>query len=161
MAHRNVPLEIWSKIFLLACTDGGATGAALAQVSKFFQAASLPIRLHSLAFTSLLQLESFLVFVDVQQKSFPSHRGPKVRHVLIGDFHAQPPSRNILVDFLQDALAPDDFRRNDKVLWDACTVRAITRLLRLVAPNVRTLSVVNPHSLPLPWRLLVFHCWRS
>ncbi|OBZ70278.1 hypothetical protein A0H81_09707 [Grifola frondosa] len=85
MAHCDVPLELWRNIFTLACTDGGFTGISLALVSKHFHAASLPVRLHSLALTSLRQVEGFLSFIEAQQDVFASGGGLRVHHLLLKD----------------------------------------------------------------------------
>lgn len=45
----KVPLEIWTCIFNLACTDTGITGRSLSLVSHFFHEASKPFKLQSIA----------------------------------------------------------------------------------------------------------------
>lgn len=40
----NIPVEIWSKIFSEACTDGGRTGRSLSLVSKYIRDTSKPYK---------------------------------------------------------------------------------------------------------------------
>ncbi|OBZ66560.1 hypothetical protein A0H81_13473 [Grifola frondosa] len=103
MAHCNVPLELWRKIFILACTDGGFTGISLALVSKPFHAASLPVRLHSLAFTSLRQVEGFLSFIEAQRDVLASHGGPRIHHLLLKGAESPSPS-----PFYDNIKTPED-----------------------------------------------------
>ncbi|PCH35248.1 hypothetical protein WOLCODRAFT_145729 [Wolfiporia cocos MD-104 SS10] len=58
------PIEVWTRICSLACTDGGATGAALAQASRYLYDASQCVRLQSIALVGVDQMESFLGMLE-------------------------------------------------------------------------------------------------
>lgn len=53
------PLEIWTFIFSLACTDGGFTGRSLSLVSKSFREASIPVKLQCISVIGPTQISSF------------------------------------------------------------------------------------------------------
>ena len=55
----HCPPEIWHKIFLSACTDGGFTGRSLLLTSHSFRAVAAPVCLHSVALKSLKQVITF------------------------------------------------------------------------------------------------------
>ncbi|KAF7979784.1 hypothetical protein HWV62_40822 [Athelia sp. TMB] len=72
------PLEIWERIFILACTDDGTAGASLSAVSHSFRKASAPYRYYSIGIKSV---PSALKFVDLLQRT-PREDLP-VRHLFI------------------------------------------------------------------------------
>ncbi|KAF7770948.1 hypothetical protein Agabi119p4_6922 [Agaricus bisporus var. burnettii] len=59
MAARNVPAEIWGKIFELSCTDGGQTGRSLALVSTYIHAVSRPYQYLSVSITGKNAIAQF------------------------------------------------------------------------------------------------------
>jgi hypothetical protein len=61
--HRQLPPEIWQKIFGQACVDGGPTGRSLALTSRRFRKLSASIRLQSVSVVGLRELVSFLDFL--------------------------------------------------------------------------------------------------
>ncbi|EED83138.1 predicted protein [Postia placenta Mad-698-R] len=81
----DVPVEIWSRIFTLACTDNGTTGRSLAQVSRYFRDASSAVRLRSIA---LIGLEQTRRFADLLERTPPELR--RVRCLCIS--HCDPPA---------------------------------------------------------------------
>ncbi|TFK69322.1 hypothetical protein BDN72DRAFT_768069, partial [Pluteus cervinus] len=46
-ASQTLPVEVWSRIFQLSCTDDGYTGHSLSQVSRTFHVVSAPYRFQS------------------------------------------------------------------------------------------------------------------
>ena len=48
IAAKDCPAEIWSRIFSLACVDGGYTGRSLSRVSKYIQQVSMPYKYQTL-----------------------------------------------------------------------------------------------------------------
>ncbi|KAF7974449.1 hypothetical protein HWV62_12190 [Athelia sp. TMB] len=60
----RVPPEIWHKIYAGACTDGGPTGRALAQVSRYIRATSQEYRLQSVMLRGHKQAIAFAIMLD-------------------------------------------------------------------------------------------------
>lgn len=54
------PTELWNKIFKLACTGMGPTGASLSQTSRRIQQLSAPYRFHTIQLFTLNSVEKFL-----------------------------------------------------------------------------------------------------
>ena len=100
----RLPPEIWQEIICHACTDGGATGRALALSCKFFHDQSLNLRFYSLSFGQTSALIKFLVSLRMQPKEcrpiihhlfltptfYPGHVSQRLRH-LIGQAHPNAP----------------------------------------------------------------------
>ena len=59
-----MPPEIWHKIHASACTDGGSTGRALAQVSRYIRATSQEYRLQSVRLCGHRQAIAFALMLD-------------------------------------------------------------------------------------------------
>ena len=74
----NLPSELWTSIFALACTDGGLTGCAISLVSRYFRLAVLPVQLHSVALVSTKQTTKF---ADIVEAKAPEEC--RVRHLFI------------------------------------------------------------------------------
>lgn len=72
------PSELWTRIFGLACTDGGRTGCAIARTSRYFREAVIPVQLHSVA---LCGTNKMAVFADILEQREPAHR--RVRHLFL------------------------------------------------------------------------------
>ncbi|KZP14826.1 hypothetical protein FIBSPDRAFT_751358 [Athelia psychrophila] len=74
-------IPTWTKIFSHACTDSGLTGCSLALVSRFFHAASGPVKLQSVALSGprrILAFESML-------RAAPAHLH-RVRFIYLSDW---------------------------------------------------------------------------
>jgi WD40 repeat protein len=54
------PAEIWQRIFVLACIDGGRTGRSLSLVSKYIHDVSKPYKLQSIGVDNVDQAKSFI-----------------------------------------------------------------------------------------------------
>ncbi|KAF8648110.1 hypothetical protein AX16_006394 [Volvariella volvacea WC 439] len=98
----TLPPEVWERIFLFACMDGGYTGRSLSMVSKQCYALSQSSRYHSVALKRERQLVSFVVRLhDFNQDRDEGHlvelEGaaaissskhqviiPKIRHLFVG-----------------------------------------------------------------------------
>ncbi|KAJ3505782.1 hypothetical protein NLJ89_g7236 [Agrocybe chaxingu] len=60
----RVPTEVWTQIFLLACTDTGITGRSLSQTNRYFNAASRHVKLRSVAIRGLVQAVGFVNMIE-------------------------------------------------------------------------------------------------
>lgn len=74
------PSELWTRIFELACTDGGPTGCIIALVSRYFRESVLPVQFHSVALCGMKQMLSFARPLKKRELE-PGHR--LVRHLYI------------------------------------------------------------------------------
>ena len=152
-----LPLEILQRIFALACTDGGRTGTALALVSRFFHAASHPIRFLSLSLYSLRHIEQFLSYLRKHSTS-RCHLTPKVKHLLLA-FRSSPHSP------CQDSspeLSSDDnssmqvwyqlrqIREQDKAVWDSRFMTLVPILLEFVGPHLETFALLQSDGIIIP-----------
>ncbi|GJE94853.1 hypothetical protein PsYK624_110290 [Phanerochaete sordida] len=88
----SLPVETCTHIFLLACTDGGATGCALSQTCRYFRAAVLPVQLHSVA---LIGGDKCRTLLDVLENRLPEHR--RVEHLFISQQDGNPVSFDAVV----------------------------------------------------------------
>ena len=61
---KRIPYDIWHLIFQLVCTDGGASGCALALTSKSIRALSASTRFYSLALSSITDVKNFLICLE-------------------------------------------------------------------------------------------------
>jgi WD40 repeat protein len=69
------PAEIWQRIFLLACTDGGRTGRSLSLVSKYIRDVSKRYKLQSICIDNVDQAEAFihLIYDTPIEQRYMSH----------------------------------------------------------------------------------------
>jgi hypothetical protein len=72
------PIEIWSQIFALACTDNGFTGRSLSLVSRYIYESSKPTKLQSLSVSTPQQIQSLALLI---RKTSPEYR--RVRNLFI------------------------------------------------------------------------------
>ncbi|KAI0355355.1 hypothetical protein OH77DRAFT_1424836 [Trametes cingulata] len=146
----RIPTEIWHKIIVDACIDGGFTGRSLALASKFFHSQSLSARFHSLALDSLPKIEGFLLFLRVQ----PEDCKPKVQHLYLALFYE--PATTSSSHGLQrgqvtqaERMAELERRRKEYDCWQQRLYAATQSLLAFAAPTVRTLCVVERSATPI------------
>jgi hypothetical protein len=157
------PPEILSRIFVLACADGGRTGGVLRTVSTRIAAESAPYRFWSVRVAGPRQLARFEYAVT---QAAPELR--RVRHLMISD-SAGVDTEGFPRDFeyddgdrlVQAARSPAFPRRQDLAghasRWVANAIRdaeefgqAFARTLALVAAHVQSLTlllftVYRPH----------------
>jgi hypothetical protein len=125
-AVKDCPAEIWSKIFSLACVDGGYTGRSLSRVSKYIHQASMPYK-----YQTLLVPERQLRHLIYTLKKIPAD-ARCVRHPFVSSGKWEKGEADNNKFFEAD--------RN--------------RLLSLIAPSLRTLCIGSgPVSLTLPFPL--------
>jgi hypothetical protein len=74
-----LPIELWSRIFSLACVDGGRTGCSLSEVSQYFRAAVLPVQVQSVALLGTYKMSLF--YRRVLEARPPKHR--RVLHLFL------------------------------------------------------------------------------
>ncbi|KAJ6501492.1 hypothetical protein C8R47DRAFT_914854, partial [Mycena vitilis] len=63
------PVEIWTHIHALACTDDGSAGRALSRVSKDWRTISAPFKLQSLALVGPKPILRFLSLLASTEES--------------------------------------------------------------------------------------------
>ncbi|TFK69323.1 hypothetical protein BDN72DRAFT_733339, partial [Pluteus cervinus] len=77
---QQLPLEVWSQIFELACTDNGYTGHSLSLVSKSFNTLSVPYKFQSISLRNLKHIFEFFFAL----KDAPPHLR-RVRYLYMAD----------------------------------------------------------------------------
>ena len=164
-----LPAELWREITTLACTDGGPTGRSLALTCRYLNAQTSSWRFHSLAFHSLVHLESFLAVnawigagsrtTSTQSESGPPEVcQPQVQHLWLSFLEESIPawsSPNPQYDggaplCLLDNDASQGNLEDTKMHWDIRFVTATQALFRAVSPTLRTLVLAQSFTNPLP-----------
>jgi hypothetical protein len=170
----HCPSDILLEIFTWACNDGGLTGRSLSLVSRRIRQVSLSIKFQCIACRNLALI---LAFDSVLERT-PSHFRI-VRHLLVSSYYSDirnmttaekiatglmPPtsafkilsklSRFFMTASTNDTTKPFNCISQMKTLVAA----AILRILTLVAPTLRTLSIhadwCSSNTLPMPPCLL-------
>ncbi|PIL37465.1 hypothetical protein GSI_01159 [Ganoderma sinense ZZ0214-1] len=126
----TVPTELWRDIIELACTDGGATGRSLILTSKFFHTLANDSRLTSVALFSLDHVQCFLAFVRLR----PSEWRNPVRHLYLS--------------FLHEPVISANDESCEK--WQSRFTRTMNNFMVLVAPYLRTLTLLQSDRKQLP-----------
>ncbi|RDX53703.1 hypothetical protein OH76DRAFT_1374809 [Lentinus brumalis] len=149
----RLAVELLEQIFLLACTDGGFTGAALSRVSKHIRNASRAARFHSIALISPFPdtLEQF-ASCYVHQRAFSGEVTPKVHHLLITSAIRQSdPARVVLRPNLNASdvskCSADMTKKHLEVLEKEQRKFNVdvTSLLQLLAPDLISLTLIHCH----------------
>ena len=146
----SIPTELWKDIATLACTDGGYTGRSLALTSKFVHTQSWPWRLHSVALTSLQDLENLLVFLRTAE------RQPSIEHLYLSfanESTIKPPPDLWTTYWClseEERETYNDKSGRAKQAWDARFAPAITEMLALAGPTLRTLCIIEERPVRLP-----------
>jgi len=131
----HCPIEIWSQIFTLACTDNGFTGRSLSLTSRYIHELSKSVKLQSLSVTKPQQIRGLArLLADTP----PKYR--RVRYLFIGDdewdreeFQWEEGSA-VTMDVWNSRA--EECRRYETPILDA-----YLRILRTVAPTLTTLLV--------------------
>jgi len=165
----HCPVEILTKIFSFACTDGGYTGRSLSLVSTHFHDASLPVKFQSIILRGFDQTKAFCTFI--QSSPFPARS--RVQHLLVVHGKKKRPlpvgqdweslSISDLVHVLETYQLPPLIEReklsrirNEPWLKAATIQRTenfysdVQSILRLLADELETLSLVLPASADIP-----------
>lgn len=150
----RLAVELLEQIFLLACTDGGFTGASLSRVSKHIRAVSRAARFHTIALLSPFpgKLEQF-ASCYVQERALSLGATPKVRHLLVASAIRQTDSARVVLKPSPDGDAskylPDV---NDVKKQREASQRELRKfhmdvaaLLQLLAPDLLSLTLVHCH----------------
>ncbi|KAI0694743.1 hypothetical protein C8Q76DRAFT_758016 [Earliella scabrosa] len=153
---QSIPPELWKEIVALACTDGGYTGRSLALTCKFMHAQSHSSRFHSVALTSLQHLEDLLKLLrQAQDESVPVQSRPMIEHLYLSfmdETCRSPPDfwriRRCMSQ--EEAQGHDQKVASEKQAWDARFVPAMTELLALAGPTLRTLCILEEPAVRLP-----------
>ncbi|KAI0674816.1 hypothetical protein C8Q78DRAFT_965163, partial [Trametes maxima] len=157
----RIPYDVWDVIFRFACTDGGATGCALASTSKFFRGASTATRLYSVDLHSLVQVRNFLICLARIRRAVGDEEPPPVRHLFISFLPGtcDAPLRNWRnwTDYPRTERAliqqlANDRRQWDtkKAAWNAEFVLNVSQLFRVLGPTLRTLTIIQAPEVQLP-----------
>ncbi|OSX61040.1 hypothetical protein POSPLADRAFT_1182201 [Postia placenta MAD-698-R-SB12] len=141
IAVEEVPLEIWARIFCLACTDDGSTGCSLSQVSRYIRAASSEYRLQSIALAGIQQMRSFGDLLVNTRSDY--HR---VRYLYVSEFLVRQRST---VPFDSEDMEPTGTHRPHDHSTDedrtreehSIFVATLSRILWLIHPHIQTLTV--------------------
>lgn len=142
-----IPPELWQDIITLACTGSEPTGKSLALSCRFLHVQSFNPRFHSLALSSLAQLESFLDFA----RSFAPNWTPPVRHLWLAFLdESGPPPTTWTTRYPDMPYWPGQPDNRSFAAGDARYATAISELLRLVASTLRSLCVLQNSWQPLP-----------
>ncbi|KAI0780449.1 hypothetical protein BD413DRAFT_488959 [Trametes elegans] len=158
----KLAVELLTYIAFFACTDGGYTGCALSLVSRRMRAASRPVRFCSVSLvTSPTQIVQFLDCFETEYARSPDMR-PRVRHLCLSLFGggletapnpppapptstaATPPSQpKSRAEFLASLQRRTQHWRAAQDTLDAQYERVVPTLLRAVAPDLRTLALIQ------------------
>ena len=167
----KLPVELLTLIAFFACTDGGPTGCALALVSKHIRAVTRPARFFSVCvFSSPAKIEQFLQVYQAERARAVDAL-PRVRHLCLSLFGKGletgagpdtplPPSNlsKISSTSIPPPTAPQPTSRAEFFAamqrrtqqWrsaqdtlDEQYNRVVPALIRAVAPDVRTLALVQ------------------
>jgi hypothetical protein len=80
VSYQHLPAEIYARIALWACMDGGPTALSLSLVSRFVSASTSRYKLQSVSLSGLSAISSFFSLV---RDRAPAHR--RVRHLYLCD----------------------------------------------------------------------------
>lgn len=115
-----VPPEIYDRIAMWACTDGGATARSLSLVSRYVSAACTPHKLQSVALSGPHAIQSFFAVAR----------------------HKQPADRRVQHLFFCDRRFGEAAEGDDANGTAAVLEKTVPTLLSLIARNLRTLAIV-------------------
>ena len=158
----RLAVELLERIFILACTDGGYTGASLSRVSKHIRAVSRGARFYTVALLSQTPAQVATFFACyARERALPRAIAvgptPKVRHLIISSSVRHEPAP---IEIAPPRAAPDA-KRSEQLRAIAEKTKAQVRkavqeeqqrysedvaaLLRIVAPDVQTLTLIHCH----------------
>ncbi|KAJ7171877.1 hypothetical protein C8R43DRAFT_843087, partial [Mycena crocata] len=170
-----LPVEIWTQIHALACTDDGAAGRALSLVSKDWRTISAPYKLASVALVGPKPILRFLCILDSTPESLRN-----VQSLFIGSQNLRLYPRTSRIDLAHErarglvftdklfpelGITPFSHTHTLQIFPDAIE-QAVIRILKLTATTLHTLYthftfLERPgplYSVPLPHlRVLVLH----
>jgi hypothetical protein len=135
MAARNVPAEIWGKIFELSCNDGGQTGRSLALVSTYIHAVSKPYQYLSIAIAGKNAVSKF---ADLLARDAECRR---VKFLFMSTFKPSPELRASCSEPPAEIPLVSDTTVHDPS--ECCDIlHNMYRVLEFIAPSVRVLHIV-------------------
>lgn len=117
MAER-CSVELWEKIFRLACVDGGFTGCSLSLVSRAVRNVAQPVRFNSVALTDL---ERLLTFAN-------------------GVLNTRPNIHHLFISVSLPLWGPNRVTQDQRWYVD----NIITTILTAAAPTIKTLFLHEP-----------------
>lgn len=133
----SFPSELWSTVFALACTDGGATGCALSTVSHYFRAVVLPLQLDNVALVSPTKMLSFLAMLQKRDRELRC-----VKHLYLA--------------------GSAEWRMGSEAFGHTITrapgfMKRVNMILTMLAPELVTLTTVLPEMGTLSHTILGIH----
>jgi hypothetical protein len=151
MPLNRCPPEICSQIFMLACTDGGYTGRSLAEVSRYIRETSNPYKFQSIALSNAHQASSF---ASILGRTTPCFRGvtylfvsndePTIDRLESHGEGTKRSSNRSISSFVAGfaKLSPRTVKPvKEAPDLDIEMVESLLRILTIVAPTLRTLSI--------------------
>jgi hypothetical protein len=147
------PPEICSQIYALACTDDGYTGRSLAAVSRYIHETSSPYKFQSIALPNAYRAS---LFASILGKTPPHLRGVAYLFVANDDFDIDGPGSrdsgtkttssrrsitSMFSSFVGSSAKLPPQTVNPMKDHDTDIIEAVLKILRLIAPTLRTLSI--------------------
>lgn len=150
----DLAVELLERIFSYACSDGGYTGRSLSLVSRLVREVVRPIRFRSVALAGCTQMQSFLVCLEkgrLRTRSLPA-----VYHLFLSTWadgeevvmvrNGRASQRSHLHCYQPATFAVTSQWCAWMTLQEALDKKfsqLLPRLLQMVAPDLRTLSIVH------------------
>ncbi|GJE98308.1 hypothetical protein PsYK624_145350 [Phanerochaete sordida] len=132
------PVELWTKIACLACTDGGYTGCSLSLVSHAMHDVAEPVRYHSVSLDTVDKLLAFSARLTAMD------RPPLIRHLFIAEMHV--PRLRINSDDSWETFVKQRRQRAAEAKISIARIRNAVHTV--VASAADTLYHLNVHSPP-------------
>lgn len=146
----SLPIDVWCGIFEFACTDGGRIASSLSRVSKAFRTISATYRFRSVRLSRLRNIQEFLTRYEaaLATASAAGCDPPRVYHLLLSFLPGETD-----VTLLDAGCHMRDFHawRDMKGVWNARCVDLLTRLFALIGAHLKTLTVLQSPTIPLPF----------
>ncbi len=146
----SLPIDVWRDIFEFTCIDGGRTASSLSCVSKAFRTISATYQFRSVRLSRLRDIQKFLTRYDaaLATASTAGCDPPRVYHLLLSFLPGETD-----VTLLDAGCHMRDFHawRDMKGAWNARCVDLLSRLFVLIGGHLKTLTVLQSPTIPLPF----------
>lgn len=138
-AIHDIPAEVWGKIFVLCCDDGGHTGGALALVSRYIHAVSKPYQYRSVALMGKRMIAKFANLLAA------NHECRRVKHLFMSTFKPEPNALEYIHKGPLQTSAPPSLslcgtqlssKEQRQVMVD------MYQILEFIAPSVQYLHII-------------------
>ncbi|EDR14075.1 uncharacterized protein LACBIDRAFT_305493 [Laccaria bicolor S238N-H82] len=148
------PIEICHQIFRAACVDGGKTGIALSQVSRYVNQMSREVKYHSV---TVIGLDQIMMFAKVLKDLPPKYR--VVRHLFLSSMPQKTSPDDDITPTLNQEIGQVGAEKHYEGVCDAFSL-----ILELSAPTLFSFYLVSriprtvnmlPVSLPMLMELTI------